>query len=204
MQKQPSTKSKLKTKGAKRNAKETKFAEQISEDKAVELLRTSFGRNDYGFRKVLEHSRAVQRTALGIAKKLARKGIFLDIPFIKSGSLLHDIGRSKCPPKTKSSIKHGIIGAKLLRQKGLFRHADLAERHIGAGITKTEAKKLGLPAKDYLPLSIEEKIIAHADNLVFGDKIKNFQMAYDCFEKELGKRYAQRLVKLKTQVENFS
>ena len=46
----------------------------------------------------------------------------------------------------------------------------IIERHIGAGITEEEAVKLGLPKKSYLPETLEEKIVAHADNLVSGSK----------------------------------
>ena len=44
----------------------------------------------------------------------------------------------------------------------------IIERHIGAGITEEEAIKLGLPEKSYVPVTLEEKIVAHADNLVSG------------------------------------
>ena len=44
----------------------------------------------------------------------------------------------------------------------------ITERHIGAGITADEAKALGLPDRNYIPETIEEKIVAHSDNLVHG------------------------------------
>ena len=47
---------------------------------------------------------------------------------------------------------------------------NIIERHIGAGITEREAEKLGLPVKSYLPETLEEKIVAHADNLTSGSK----------------------------------
>jgi len=43
---------------------------------------------------------------------------------------------------------------------------NIVERHIGAGIPSEEAKKLGLPTKDYIPETLEEKIVAYADKLV--------------------------------------
>jgi len=46
----------------------------------------------------------------------------------------------------------------------------IIERHIGAGILKDEAAGLGLPERDYVPETLEEKIVAHADNLIAGDK----------------------------------
>ena len=45
---------------------------------------------------------------------------------------------------------------------------NIIERHIGAGITEQEAEKLGLPKKSYVPQTLEEKIVAHADNLISG------------------------------------
>ena len=47
---------------------------------------------------------------------------------------------------------------------------NIVERHIGAGITEEESVKLGLPKKSYIPQTIEEKIVAHADNLLSGTK----------------------------------
>ena len=47
---------------------------------------------------------------------------------------------------------------------------NIIERHIGAGITESEAEKLGLPKKSYVPETIEEKIVAHADNLTSGSR----------------------------------
>ena len=41
---------------------------------------------------------------------------------------------------------------------------------VEAGITREEAVKLGLPEKSYLPQTLEEKIVAHADNLVSGSE----------------------------------
>ena len=47
---------------------------------------------------------------------------------------------------------------------------NIVERHIGAGLSEDEAIKLGLPKKSYIPQTIEEKIVAHADNLISGTK----------------------------------
>jgi uncharacterized protein len=40
------------------------------------------------------------------------------------------------------------------------------EKHIRGGLTEPEAKKLGLPDKDYTLSRIEEKIVIYADRLV--------------------------------------
>ncbi|MGB2582023.1 MAG: tRNA (cytidine(56)-2'-O)-methyltransferase, partial [Thermoplasmata archaeon] len=46
----------------------------------------------------------------------------------------------------------------------------IIERHIGAGILEGEAVALGLPERDYVPETLEEKIVSHADNLIAGDR----------------------------------
>lgn len=84
---------------------------------------------------------------------------------IKTGALLHDIGRSKT-----HGIRHAIVGAEILRENNYSEDVvHIVERHIGVGISKKEAEELNLPVKSYVPKTIEEKIVAHADNLLKGD-----------------------------------
>jgi uncharacterized protein len=62
----------------------------------------------------------------------------------------------------------------------------IIERHIGAGITAAEAVRLGIPQKDYLPLTVEEKIVSYADNLANGVREILFYEALDRFKNILG------------------
>ena len=62
----------------------------------------------------------------------------------------------------------------------------IIERHIGAGITSSEAARLGLPEKDYLPLTREEKIVSYADNLISGVREMAYDEALDRFKRILG------------------
>lgn len=170
---------------------------KVSETRAIKLLK-KYAPNEKIFKKILKHSKAVQKLALKIAKNIPD----IDLDFISIASLLHDIGRFECPP-WKNSVKHGIVGAKILKKDGLTRYAKVAERHLGAGITKKEAKKLGLPLKNYVPRTKEEKIIAHADNLVFGNKIGTLKMAVERFSRELGEGYAKRVKRLSDEIESW-
>ena len=62
-------------------------------------------------------------------------------------------------------------GAKLAKGMSLPKAiVSIIERHIGGGISPEEAIRLGLPKKDYSPVTLEEKIVAHADNLMSGTK----------------------------------
>ncbi len=82
------------------------------------------------------------------------------------GALLHDIGRCRT-----HGIRHALEGVSIAEDLDLDpRLIRIIRNHIGAGITCQEASLLGLPEDDYIPVSIEEKIVAHADNLVMGEE----------------------------------
>jgi len=76
--------------------------------------------------------------------------------------LLHDIGRSRT-----HSIRHVVHGALIARRLSLDnRLVDIVHNHIGAGVPKLEADALGLPSEDFMPRTLEEKLVCHSDNLV--------------------------------------
>lgn len=95
----------------------------------------------------------------------------VDREFIEEAAMLHDIGIIFCnAPKiychgSHKYIEHGYLGAELLRSEGLPKHALVAERHTGTGITieQIEREELPIPERDYCPQSLEEKIICYAD-----------------------------------------
>ena len=111
---------------------------------------------------VIDHCKAVCRKAMKIAANFDN----VNEDLIRKGALLHDIGRSKT-----HGITHAIEGVEIARKYGYSSDVlNIIERHIGAGITEEEAIWLGLPKKSYVPQTLEEKIVAHADNLVSGSK----------------------------------
>jgi tRNA (cytidine56-2'-O)-methyltransferase len=136
---------------------------------------------------VIEHSKAVTELAVKIGSLCGA-----NIRFVEVGALLHDIGRSKT-----HTIRHAIEGADLL--KGLKLPPEIlniVERHIGAGIPKEDAKKLGLPRKDYIPETLEEKVVAHADNLINGsckEKLENTLKRWRVDGLEEGARRIEKL-----------
>ena len=106
---------------------------------------------------VIDHSVAVCKKAFEIAQNFPQANLEL----IEKGALLHDIGRSRT-----HGIRHAIVGVEIAREYGYSEDVlNIIERHIGAGITKEEAKNLGLFEKSYVPQSLEEKIVAHAKKL---------------------------------------
>lgn len=111
---------------------------------------------------VIQHCIAVCRKAMKIAANFDDA----DKDLIRKGALLHDIGRSRT-----HGITHAVEGVEIARGYGYpVEVLNIIERHIGAGITAEEAVKLGLPEKSYVPETLEEKIVAHADNLISGTK----------------------------------
>jgi uncharacterized protein len=91
----------------------------------------------------------------------------VDAETVYIGAFLHDIGRG-----TTHSIAHGQVGADICRALGLPETiARIVERHIGAGLTAEECRDLGLEPRDCMPRTMEEKIVAHADNRVKGTDV---------------------------------
>jgi uncharacterized protein len=128
---------------------------------------------------VVAHCQKVSRMAVSIAERVREPA---DGELVRLGGLLHDIGRSRT-----HDIRHAIAGVEIGRSLGFSEQLLLIiERHIGAGITAPEAVRLGLPQKDYVPVSREEKIVSYADNLVSGVREMPFQEALDRFKRILG------------------
>lgn len=131
------------------------MAEPPGRDECLEMLRESGCSED-----VIAHCEAVCHVALKIGKKCRAR-----MALVQAGALLHDIGRSRT-----HSILHAVEGARIAEEIGLSKEiVGIIENHIGAGIPKEEAEALGLPPKDFIPTTLEEKVVAHADNLVDGD-----------------------------------
>jgi len=144
---------------------------------------------------LIEHSMDVCKKAVNISFNFNS----VNIELVKTGAILHDIGRCRT-----NSIDHAIIGAEILKDIG-FSDAvvNISLRHIGAGIPKKEAEILGLPPKDYIPISLEEKIVAHADNLIHGSREVNIGFVIKKWKERLGEDHPSilRLIKLHNELQ---
>lgn len=117
---------------------------------------------------LLTHSEMVARKALSVADS---SSLDIDRDFVFSAAMLHDIGIFRCDAPDiyctgdQPYIRHGIIGAEILRNEEAVRHARVCERHTGAGLTAKEIAETGLPLPpmDFLPETLEEKLICYAD-----------------------------------------
>lgn len=115
------------------------------------------------------HSRAVADKALALAK--LHPELPVNLEFVEEAAMLHDIGIVECDAPSISCfgslpyICHGIAGGRILRKAGLEAHARVAECHTGAGISRQNVidGHLPLPQADWLPETLEEKLICYAD-----------------------------------------
>jgi len=138
-------------------------------------------------KEVIKHCKAVRDVAVKLAIKANA-----DVKLVEVGALLHDIGRSKT-----HGIRHAIEGVKIAKKLGLPENIlNIIERHIGAGLSSNEAKKLGLPLKDYIPITLEEKIVCHADNLISDGRRQPIEIEIERALNDGHQEYAVRLVSL--------
>ncbi|MCW4018648.1 MAG: HDIG domain-containing protein [Candidatus Bathyarchaeota archaeon] len=117
-------------------------------------------------KKVIAHCKAVSELAVETAQVCRKKGVNIDVELVEIGALLHDLGRGKT-----HSVNHVVEGAELARKQGLPEQIiEIIERHMGGGITPAEAKKLCWPEGNYMPTTIEQKIVSYADKLIENGK----------------------------------
>lgn len=114
-------------------------------------------------RRVIIHCCTVNAVAQEIVSRIPGANVEL----VTAGALLHDIGRS-----VDHSIMHAYIGSQIAASYGLPQEiVDIIRKHTGAGLDAEDAEEMGLPPADYMPRTVEEKIVAHADNLVSDNRV---------------------------------
>ena len=149
--------------------------------------------------KVIRHCEAVATLALKTAKNVEKKNFNVDSHLVEIGALLHDIGRSKT-----HTVHHAIVGAELGVTLGLPQPVILIiKRHVGGGITDSEAKELGWPNDVYMPLSLEEKIVSYADKLIVNSRQAPVEITLRKLNKEGKKGAADRVRKIHEEIEHL-
>jgi uncharacterized protein len=132
--------------------------------------------------KVIDHCVTVSTLARKLAESCKRKGLKVDVNLVEVGGLLHDLGRART-----HGIKHAVVGGEMAAEIGLPpAMISVIERHVGAGISKDEAKVLGLPEKSYIPETLEERIVSYADKLIEGNRQVDIEETISKFSRELG------------------
>jgi uncharacterized protein len=147
-------------------------------------------------KKVIKHCKAVTELALETASSLKDKGFKIDFELVEIGALLHDIGRSKT-----HNVNHGLVGAEIVKSAGLPEPVvSIVKRHMGGGITASEAEWLGWPKDVYVPVTLEEKVVSYADKLIEKGKRAPIELTIEKFEEKGMHEAAKRVRKLHDEI----
>ena len=145
--------------------------------------------------RTLAHCQACARISKLLAETAAGRGNLANQEAVEAGALLHDIGRSQT-----QLVSHGYVGAQILEKEGVDGIVvEIVRRHVGAGISAEEANVLGFPSGDYIPRTLEQKIVCFADKLLDGDRARPFEEEVKRFVKK--GHDVHRLRKLKEDVD---
>jgi uncharacterized protein (TIGR00295 family) len=161
-----------------------------SEGEAMALHR-KYGSNE----RIVKHCETVAKVAKVLAEEFERRGQMVDVKAVVAAALLHDVGRSRT-----QTVMHGVEGANMVEKEGVDRKVvEIIRRHVGAGISAEEAKALGLPDLDYIPSTLEERIVCFADKMVDSDRVRPFDGEVQRFA--IKKHDVMRLLTLKRRLQ---
>ena len=136
-------------------------------------------------RRVIIHCCTVQAVAAEIVSRIPAA----DKELVTAGALLHDIGRS-----VDHSIMHAYIGSQIVQAHGLpDKIVSIVRKHTGAGLDEEDVEELGLPPADYMPATLEEKIVAHADNMVSDNRVVKHTHSSEKLRNKGAERGADRI-----------
>lgn len=121
---------------------------------------------------VWTHSQIIKEISLMIAQNLEKNyQIETNKNLLIFGSLVHDIGYYDCfdgyYKKIQPYILHGKIGYDILKKEKYPENVcRFTLIHLGVGINSEQIIKENIPLekKDYIPITLEEEIVAYADN----------------------------------------
>ncbi|MEM2121526.1 MAG: HDIG domain-containing protein [Candidatus Woesearchaeota archaeon] len=161
----------------------------------------------YNYKNIILHSITTAKIAEKIARKIKEKNpkLRINLEEIRKAALLHDIDKALTLKKnykkallvcknlgiTKSKIKHGVLGAEILKREGLKKYSKICSQHPFYKILSKSKKP------------IEFKIIYYADKIA-GDgrlvdinkKIRVWIKRYNIKESEI-KRLKRALLEFK-------
>ena len=138
-------------------------------------------------RRVIVHCCTVRTVAEEMMKK-----IDCDRELVAAGALLHDLGRAK-----DHSILHAMIGADMAEGLGLPQELiEIIRKHTGAGLDQQDIDEMNLPQGDYIPKTVEEKIVAHSDNMVSDNMVVSHMHSVEKLVMKGSKRGAEKIERL--------
>ena len=130
-------------------------------------------------------------TVRTVAEEMMKK-IDCDRDLVIAGALLHDLGRAR-----DHSILHAMIGAEMAEDLGLSpKIVEIIRKHTGAGLDQQDIDEMDLPQGDYMPKTVEEKIVAHSDNMVSDNMVVSHMHSVDKLLMKGSRRGAEKIEKL--------
>lgn len=153
-----------------------------SESECIEILK------DAGCTKrVIIHCCTVRTVAEQMIKR-----IDCNRDLVIAGAMLHDLGRA-----VDHSVMHANVGADMATELGLPDElVSIIRKHTGAGLDQEDVREMGLPPGDYMPSTIEEKIVAHSDNMVSDNAVVMHSHSVDKLLMKGATRGADRIERL--------
>lgn len=173
---------------------------------AIKALHRKYAQDDHAFEKVFTHCQIVADIALSVCDNLKEP---VDKHLLQTAALLHDIGSYALLDEVLKNHnyyfyqQHAILGAKILLDEGIdSRIAALVETHLQLGITKQEIVQHGfaLPARDYVPQTIEGEILCYADR--FHSKAPKFN-SFETYSAKLGRILPSHVAKFEAMAKKF-
>ncbi len=164
----------------------------IPDERQALALHAKYGSSE----RIVEHCRTVARVSMVLSDAFVAHGKSIDSKAVLAGALLHDIGRSRV-----QTVEHGYVGAKILEEEGVDAVVvEIVRRHVGAGISEEEAASLGFPKADYIPRTLEERVVCFADKMVSSDTVRPFEEEVKRFERK--GHDVRRLIALKDSLQD--
>ena len=178
----------------------------------IMALHRKYAPNDTVCELITTHCKIVNEIAQQCA---ARSSEQIDTELLQAACLLHDIGTYAFFDAQAHGLnnrmypQHGMLGAKIVADEGLDpRLADLIETHLLMGLSKDEILHTKrphdvdwpLPARDYIPTTIEGVLLCYADR--FHSKHPTFNR-YETFLAGLERYMPLQAEKFKQSAERF-
>ncbi len=135
----------------------------------IEQLHRKYAPDDQAYELVFTHCQIVAEIAAWCAEQVSEQ---VDTKLLRAAALLHDLGsyafyHADAPKRFdhKLYLQHALLGAKLLSDEGFTEVAAIVETHSLLGLTKQEIIDcpFPLPARDYVPKTIEGELLCYAD-----------------------------------------
>ncbi len=172
----------------------------------IREIHRRYAQSDKVFNLIYEHCQIVAEIAKWCVEQ---NKLNVDKDLLEASCLLHDIGTyalfdAEGMDKNEHNYKqHAIFGAALIIEESLdIRIANIVRTHVLMGLSKKEIIDggFGMPQKDYLPNTIEARLLCYADR--FHSKLPIFN-AYEPFLARLEKGLPEQAVKLKQAANEF-